>query len=212
MASRSVLRGGVVGALIVGALWTGISSAAAGRPDPPGKDANSCVNSFGVDYNALYGISDQFRTFECRQITAGEHWIAFTVWITDDGADSVYPEGYVPSEPAPVDDFVSKVDAVKVVVDGGTSREKTQSFTASQAIRTDVNAEELEPGAWPVPSPMASILPRVRPLSAGIHTFEIIVVLSAVHCDGLGADPDLQCLPAGEIPFIPPRQLTVITP
>ena len=118
----------------------------------------------------------------------------------------------MPAEPAPIDDFVSKVVAIKVVVDGGTAREKTQSFTASKAIRTDVNAEELEPGAWPEPSPMASMLPRMRPVSVGEHTFEIFVVLSAEHCDGLGSDPELQCLPAGEIPFTGPRPLTVTTP
>lgn len=212
MASKTALRGAIVGALITAALSSGISNAFAGRSDPPGQDANQCVNSFGVDYNALYGISDQFRTFECRQITAGEHWIAFLPWITDDGVDSVYPEGYVPTEPNPGDDFVSKFIAVKVVVDGGTSREKTQSFTASRAVRTDVNAEELEPGAWPVPSPMASMLPRMRPLSAGIHTYEMFVVLSAEHCDGLGSDPELHCLPAGEIPFTGQRRLTVTAP
>lgn len=183
-----------------------------GRTRPASPTGNHCVNGFDVDYNTLFGISDQFRTFECRTISAGEHWIPFLFWATDDGVDSVYPEGYVSLHPAPVDDFVAKLVAVKVVVDGGTARESTQSFSASEVTRTDINAEQLQPGDWPVPTPMAALLPRRRPASLGEHTFQVFVVLGAEHCDGLGAVRELQCLPAGEIDLTGPRPLGITPP
>jgi hypothetical protein len=58
---------------------------------------------------------------------------------------------------------------------------------------------------------MATILPRMGPVSVGQHTFEPILVLSAQHCDGFGTDPDLQCLPAGELSF-GVRPLTISPP
>jgi hypothetical protein len=106
----------------------------------------------------------------------------------------------VPAETAPVDDFVSKL-TVKFVIDGGTPRERIYVFDASGTTRTDIDAEELEPGAWGAPYPMASILARLRPLSIGEHFVEAFVVLSAEHCDGFTTDPAFSCLPAGETQF-----------
>lgn len=176
--------------------------AEAGRVDPPGhQDANHCVSSFGVDLNDLYGVSDQIRMFDCRVISAGEHWIRPLWWITQAAADSVYPPGYVPAHAAPLDDFLSKLTAVGFVIDGGTSRERAYVFDPSGIVRTDIDAEELEPGAWGAPFPMASILARLRPLSVGDHFVEVFVVLSAEHCDGFTTDPDSSCVPAGETLF-----------
>ncbi len=212
MASRRRLGHVAYVALLVAmvvtiALQVGSTSASAGKSEP-----NHCVNEFGVDYNTLFGEADRFRTFECRTVIAGERWIPFLFWATDDGVDSVYPEGYVPLKPAPVDDFVAKLIAVKVVVDGGTAQERVQSFSASQAVRTNINAEQLQPGAWPVPTPMAAMLPRMLPATVGEHTFQVIVVLRAEHCDGLGPVRELQCLPAGPIDFTGVRPLSVSPP
>ena len=59
---------------------------------------------------------------------------------------------------------------------------------------------------------MASIMPRMRPLSVGDHTFQMFFELSAEHCDGFTTDPEFSCLPAGEIFFTPPRPLTISRP
>ena len=194
---------------LAASLAFGAGTASAGRDDPPGNpDANHCVNQFGVDLNELYGISDQFRNRDCQAVTAGEHWVLGPfVWIVDDGVGSLYPDGYVPVSPNPIDDFAAKLVAVKVVVDG-----KTQVFSPSEVLRTDINIEQLEPGSFGEPFPMASMLPRLHPVGVGEHTFQPFVVLSAMHCDGFAPDPDHNCLPAGEIPFAPPRVVTVTTP
>jgi hypothetical protein len=194
---RVLLTASVVSASLVMAA----GGASADRPDPPGHiDANHCVNSFGVDLNDLYGVSDQFRTFECRVISAGERWVPLLTWVTND-TNLVYPPGYVPSLPAPIDDFLAKLVAVEVVIDGGTRLEQTHVFDPGDIVRTDITAEDVNPGAWGSPFPMASMLPIMPPGVVGNHTFEPILVLSAEHCDGFGPDPELQCLPAGEISF-----------
>jgi hypothetical protein len=203
----------VIFAVIAASTLSAASGASAGRLDPPGHNegVHHCVNSFGVDYNELFGITEQLRTFECRDISAGERWVPFLSWITDDALDNVYPVGYVPLRPAPMDDFVAKLESVKVVLDGGTPAERVLVFDPSEIVRTDINAEQVNPGAWGFPFPMASILPLMPPVGVGDHTFEPIIVLTAPHCDGFGADPELQCLPAGEVSFFP-RPLTILTP
>ena len=122
--------------------------------------------------------------------------------------DSVYPAGYVPLRPLPVEDFVAKL-TVKVVMDGGTSQQKTYVFSPAAAVRTAVTLDQLEPGSPPLP--MAVTMPRMKPLSVGAHTYEVTWVLSAQHCDGLGAVVEENCLPAGETP-IDGGSLTVTTP
>jgi hypothetical protein len=175
----------------------------AGRVDPPGhQDGNHCVNVFDVDLNDLYGVAEQIRVFECRVISAGEHWIRPIWWITNTEAGSVYPVGYVPALAEPIDDFVAKLTGVRFVIDGGTLRERSYTFDASGIVRTDIDAEEVEPGAWGAPYPMASIMARLGPLSVGPHFVEAFIVLGAEHCDGFTTNPDFSCLPAGETQFI----------
>jgi hypothetical protein len=118
----------------------------------------------------------------------------------------------VPARSEPVDDFVSKLAGIKFVIDAGTATEQVLVISPSGSVRTDINAEQLQPGAWGAPYPMASMLPRLRPLSVGEHTWQPFVMLSAMHCDGFAADIELNCLPAGEIPFGPPRPLIVTVP
>lgn len=205
----------VMSAVLAISMLSSFGVKSAGREDPPGQqDANLCVNASGVDLNELYGVSEQFRTFECRFVSAGEHWIRPIWWITNTEADSVYPGGYVPALPEPIDDFLSKLTSVRFVIDGGTLREQSFIFDASGIVRTDIHAEQLDPGAWGgVPYPMASILARLRPLSVGEHFLEAFVVLSAEHCDGFYTDPDFSCLPAGEIPFFfAPQPVTFSRP
>jgi hypothetical protein len=198
----------VVFAVLATSLLLSFRVESAGRVDPIGhQDGNHCVNASGADLNDLYGVSEQFRTFECRVVSAGEHWIRPIWWITNTAAGSdyplVYPVGYAPMLAEPIDDFVAKLTAVRVVIDGGTPQERSYTFDASGIVRTDIDAEELDPGAWGgVPYPMASIMLRLHPLSVGEHFVEAYIVLSAQHCDGFATDPDFSCVPAGETQFI----------
>lgn len=216
--SRSTVRGhprrGVralvaLGALLAASLAVGVGGASAGRIDPPGhQDANHCVTDFGVDLNALFGVPEQFRNAFCRELSAGEYWRPFAFWVTDDGVDSVYPAGYVPLNPMPLVDFVAKL-TVKVVIDGGTTQEKTYVFSPDQAVRTDITADKLESGFPPLP--MAVTMPRMQPLGVGEHTLELFWVLSAQHCDGLAPVVEENCLPAGDLSF-GVRPVTVTPP
>jgi hypothetical protein len=212
MSSRAVSRRALVAlSAVVVATWlvVGAGGASAARVDPPGhQDANHCINSLGVDMNVLFGVPEQFRNQFCMEVSAGEHWRPFALWFTDDGVDSVYPAGYLPLRPLPLEDFVAKL-TVKVVIDGGTLRQKTYVFSPAEAVRTDITFGQLVPGNPPFP--MASTMPRMDPLSVGDHTFELFWVLSAQHCDGLAADVENNCLPAGDLPF-GVRPLTVTTP
>ena len=210
MSTRAIGRRALV-ALAVVAAWLviGAGGTSAGRVDPPGhQDANQCIISSGVDLNVLYGVPEQFRNNLCTVISAGEHWRIFGFWFTDDGVDSVYPEGYLPLRTLPIEDFVAKF-TVKVVIDGGTLQQKTYVFSAAEALRTDITLDQLFPGNPPFP--MAAIMPRLQPLSVGDHTLQVIWVLSAQHCDGLAAVIEENCLPAGELAS-GVRSITVTTP
>jgi hypothetical protein len=168
-------------------------------PDFSGqREANHCVTNAGVDLNALFGVPDQIVTRFCSEVSAGEHWRPFGFWIVN-SFNETFPAGYVPSGPTPIEDFVTKLVEVKVVVDGGTRQEKTLVFEPGDVLRTDVTSDQLEPGFPQLP--MAVTLPRMKPLSIGQHTRELVWVLSAQHCDGFGTSVDDNCLPAGDVSF-----------
>ena len=112
------------------------------------------------------------------------------------------PPGYVPAAETPLADLVSKLTAVKVVVDGGTKHERTTVFTPAEVLRTDLTLDQFfQPGDDVPPLPMAITLPRMQPLKVGEHTVEVVWMLSAMHCDGLGASVADDCLPAGNASF-----------
>jgi uncharacterized delta-60 repeat protein len=167
------------------------------RLDPPGhREVHSCVNGSFVDLNAVFGVPEQFV---CGQtINAGEPWRPLVFWFVGDAYYEV-PPGYVPAAETPLADLVGKLKAVKVVVDGGTKQERTTLFSPAQALRTDVTLDQLVRDAPPFP--MAVTLPRMQPLEVGKHTVEVVWVLIAMHCDGLGASVADDCLPAGNASF-----------
>jgi hypothetical protein len=174
---------------------------AAPRTDPPGdEDGNHCVSAIGVDVNELLEVSEQIVNPFCVEASAGERWRMAVPWIvnveTGGEIPTVYPDGYVPLRPVPMDDFLAKVDSIEMVVDGGTRRAKTYIFSGSEALRTGFTLDQLDPG-WPA-LPMTIILtPALRALSEGEHSRELTIVMSATHCDGLDTDAELSCLPAG---------------
>ena len=133
-------------AVFAASLTVGAGGASAGRVDPPGhQDANHCFWFSGVDVNELFGVPEQFHHFLfCRELSAGEYWRPFVSWIAGDGVDSVYPAGYVPLSPLPIEDFVAKL-TVKVVTDGGTPKQKTYVFSPAAAVRTDIPSTSSSP-------------------------------------------------------------------
>ena len=199
-------------AVFAASLAVDAGDASADRVDPPGRqDANHCFFFTGVDLNDLFGVPEQFRDFLCREVSAGEHWRPFAPWITDDGVDSVYPAGYVPLRPRPIEDFVAKL-TVRVVTDGSTHQQKTYVFSAAEAVRTDITPAQLDPDDPDAPQlAMAVTMPRMKPLSVGAHRYEVTWVLSAQHCDGYSTVVEESCLPAGELP-IDGGPLTVTPP
>ena len=214
MFSRTAGRRALVAlaAVVAASLAVGAGSASAGRVDPPGhQDANHCFWFSGVDLNELYGVPEQFHHFLCTELSVGEHWRPFVSWIADDGVDSVYPAGYVPLRPLPIEDFVAKL-TVKVVTDGGTRQQETYVFSPADAVRTDITLAQLDPEDPDAPQlSLAVTMPRMKPLSVGAHTYEVTWVLSAQHCDGYSTVVEESCLPAGEIP-IDGGPLTVTRP
>jgi hypothetical protein len=159
---------------------------------------NNCVHpSSGVSLNELFGVPERFVGPICEGLTAGEHWRPLLNYFGTDASDAVYPPGYVPLHANPVDDVLEKT-TVKVVIDRGTRQQKTYTFspTDEDAFRTDVRIHDLNPSFPDLPS--FFIIPCMAPLSPDHHTYEFIWVLSAPHCDGISADFDVSCLPAGE--------------
>jgi hypothetical protein len=66
-----------------------------------------------------------------------------------------------------------------VVTDGGTSQQKTNTFspTEDDAFRTDLTLHDINPANPDLPGFI--VIPRMAPLSPGHHTYEIIWVQSA---------------------------------
>jgi len=192
--SKLLRRAVAVAAAVTASLAVAVPPASAARPTK----VNNCLHpTSGISFNELFGVPEQFALPFCEGFTTGEHWRPIMNYFGADASDAVYPPGYVPLHPSPVDDILAKV-TVKVVVDGGTRQQKTYTFspTDHDAFRTDVRVHELNPAFPDIPS--FFIMPRMAPLSAGTHTYEFVWVQSAPHCDGLSTDPDISCLPAGE--------------
>jgi hypothetical protein len=176
-----------------------MSTAVAGRVDPPGRQANDCVHpSSGVSLNQLFDVPEQFVGPICTGLTAGEQWRAILGDYEAETADAVYPPGYVPLFANPIDDVLGKT-TIKVVIDGGTRQEKAYTFVPSDTdtFRLDVRIHDLNPAFPDLPG--FFVIPRLPPLSPGHHTHELIWILSAEHCDGTSTDEDAACF-AGEYP------------
>ena len=172
---------------------------------------NNCIHpTSGVSFNELFDVPEQIINPVCSGLTAGEHWRPTSVYTGAAAADAVYPPGYTPRYAAPVDDLLSKL-TIKIVVDGGTRTEKTSTFSAAEAMRTDVRLVELNPAAPDLETAFA--MPRMSPLSAGHHTYDILWIVSAPHCDGLSTNEAESCWPAsGVISAYGVRSLDVAIP
>jgi hypothetical protein len=156
------------------------------------KEANQCILPNGVDLNELYGVSEQIITPFCTQADAGQHWTVAAAWLMATSLERV-PAGFEPAGDTPLDDLVAKFVAVKYVVDPGTSQQQTFVFPKSGKLWTGVLDG--------LPAVNTLTFGSLRPLSIGQHVIEVYWLFNALHCDGLTADREQNCIPAGEALF-----------
>ncbi|MEV7611711.1 hypothetical protein [Streptomyces sp. NPDC089799] len=165
------------------------AAAPAARPSVP-----HCVTMDGSDLNELYGV--KYRIIgpsTCRTAVQGEKWVrTVSPWFTAPGAaGAVYPEGYRPSRPDPIDDFNSKFVSATYIQDRGTAQEKSITFKRKEVLRTGF----VDPTSGL--SYSAAVSPPLKSLAVGLHTSTVLFTLKAEHCDGLGTVREENCLPAG---------------
>ncbi|MGW0751722.1 hypothetical protein [Streptomyces sp. NPDC002587] len=170
-------------------------TAAPGAAPAPSNGTEHCLSPEGVDINALLSIREQIiGPPNCRVAVAWKPWVrAFPSWGTAaDSATAVYPAGYTPSLPKPMDDFILKFLGVRVTQDIGTPQERSFSF-GPEVLRLVTIEQGLPFANFATPA-----LPGLKP---GTHTTTVFVRMSFEHCDGLGTVREENCLPAGETPY-----------
>jgi hypothetical protein len=167
------------------------TSAAQAAPSPE----HNCGTSGGTNFNQLYGVKERIiGPPNCYYALAGEQWVrSIPIWITASGKDgAVYPAGYKPQQPNPIDDFNVKFVGARYVQDSGTAAEKTFVF-GREVLRTGFVS-----GGRPY---SAVVSHPFQPLSVGRHTSTVYLTLTADHCDGLGTDRTKNCLPGGTFQY-----------
>jgi hypothetical protein len=186
-------------AVVVVWLIVGAGGASVVRAEPEG---NHCILPSGVDLNEFYGVSAQIVNIICGgEAGAGEQWTVSIPWLMNDTFKHV-PKGFVPAGDTPLEDLLAKFVGVTYVVDPGTAQEQTHAFPNDGGLWTGI----LEG----LPAVNTITLGTLAPLAVGAHVVEAYWVFSALHCDGLAAVLDENCLPAGETLF---RRIVVqVTP
>ncbi|MFF3652730.1 hypothetical protein ACFYXV_29350 [Streptomyces sp. NPDC002181] len=175
--------------------WPEPAAAQSVTPTPSSGTANRCLDPEGTDLNALLSIREQIiGPPACRVAVAMKPWVSvFPSWGTAaDAAGAVYPAGYTPSLPKPMDDFILKFLGVRIVQDIGTPQERSFSF-GPEVLRLVVIEEGIPFATFASPA-----LPGLRP---GTHTSTVFFRMSFEHCDGAGTSREDDCLPAGETAY-----------
>jgi hypothetical protein len=154
------------------------------------KSDNHCITPAGEDLNVTFGTRDAFVAPFCTEVHIGDPWRAILrIQVAD--SDTVFPTGYVPSRSSLDEDFLAKFVSGRYVVDAGTTRERTYRFSAAQLV--------VETGGIPDGTRFVRwVTPSLHPLPPGSHTVDEYVTLSADFWDGLGVDPAINLIPAGE--------------
>lgn len=212
-----VLSGVLVSSLaLVGCAVDGEGPASAAEeqasilPRPP-----HCVAPWGIDWSQTLGVTDaEIVSPFCTHVTTGNAYIPEGLWITNTATGTpdepiTYPDGYVPTSPAPMTDFLHKLARVRYVVqpDG-------QAFDLPAAgIEKQVTVNDLFKGSTEFPLseatfPVTALLGKLPALPFGAHSVDIHFVMTAAHCDGHGTDRADHCLPAGDTKVLT-RSLTV---
>jgi hypothetical protein len=168
------------------------------------KARNACTTPFGLDLNALYGVSAQIVNGFCAEVGSGEKWIAAgPPWFVNDTFESVPEDGFQPAPGAttPLEDFRAKFTELKLVIDPDTKHEETVRFPTSDQLFTGPgDAFPGNPEGWVLISPIA--LGTAKPLPVGDHVVDVYWVFSDVHCDGVAPSLAENCFPAGDTLFL----------
>ena len=183
------LRHGVI--VTLGVLVTCLGLGASGSSAAPNA-VTPCFSPSGVDLNERYGVSEVIVAPFCTEVSSGRRWTVSNRWFMSPTFEAV-PDGFEPAGETPLEDFVAKFIGVKYVVDSGTSRERTYVFgkVADLAI--------LDDGLDVFVNPLT--LGALKPSSVGDHVVDSYLLFNALHCDGLAAVLEENCLPAGETYF-----------
>ena len=156
-----------------------------------------CIAPDGTDLNERYGVEATIVLPFCAQLRTGEHWTTSTRWFVAFSYEpGSVPPGFVPAGATPLDDYRAKFVAVRYVIDAGTKQERTSVFPNSNKLWTGVLP--FGPPFGDLPQVNQITLGTLHPLSTGQHTIDGYLQFSALHCDGLGAIVDENCLPAGD--------------
>lgn len=154
--------------------------------------APHCISPSGLDLNAFYGVAEQVVATFCPPVHAGHSWRPASRWDTAPNFEAYdeLPPGFEPVGDTPQEDFVAKFQAATYVVDPGTRQETAVVFPKDARLFT------LQQDDFAVTSPIT--LGVLKPLSVGDHAVDIHWRLSAMHCDGFGDEPGVNCLAAGD--------------
>lgn len=184
-----------------------------GLRDEPGRECfddvtitRSCVTPGGTDINQLHGIKERIiGPPACLKAFAKERWVQVTApWITAKNPHkAVYPKGYKPERAHPIDDFNAKFVYARYVIDIDTPRERSFTFGKNAVLRSGLHTRKGFPYS-------VTISPSFKPERVGRHTTLVYFKLREEHCDGLGTDRVVNCLPAGEFIFHPETPFEVI--
>ena len=151
-----------------------------------------CITPTAVDLNERYGVSDAIVAPFCATLDSGRHWTVSNAWFMSPTFVAV-PNGFVPAGLTPLEDFIAKFIGVKYVAHPGTSKEKVY------VVGNNDDLGILNDGVTALANPVS--LGTLKPLSVGDHVVDSYLLFSAMHCDGLVANVDENCLPAGETFF-----------
>jgi hypothetical protein len=153
-----------------------------------------CTASADIDLNEFFGVDYAIVPY-CSDIAAGDRWTPAGGWFMNRIFAAV-PPGFEPAGATPREDFLAKFQGVEVVVDAGTSQERTYFIERNE--RLWIGEHPLVPGLdFAVAIPMGSI----TSLSIGSHTAAVTWKFAGMHCDGLGDDVQVNCTPGGEYFF-----------
>ncbi|MFE2286720.1 hypothetical protein ACFXDJ_21440 [Streptomyces sp. NPDC059443] len=205
---RARILAAVVPSLLVAALGGAAASApAAAAPLPkPKHEVPHCIGGDGVDLNEFYDVKERIiGPPTCRETYAKDKWVRIVrAWFTAPSAEgAVYPAGYTPSRPNPIDDFNSKFVSATYVQDIGTPHEERFTYKKDRVLRTGL----VDADGFPY---SIAISPPLKALALGPHTSTVLFTLKAEHCDGTGTVVADNCLPAGTFAYSSGLPFTVV--
>lgn len=106
----------------------------------------------------------------------------------------VVPEGFVPAEMTPLENFLAKFVAIKYVI----ARERCRSGLTS--IHQAMSSGSVPTQAFRLCGPARSA--SSNRCASGEHVVLVSWVFNAMHCDGLGDVIERNCLGPGEIAYV----------